>query len=167
MAWSPSEPAPLTHLLNRLRHYAREIAPHPNVVEVQQRTAGERISDSIAAMAGSWTFILLFLAVLTLWIGVNLVWGSEAFDPYPFIFLNLVLSTVAALQAPVIMMSQNRQVARDRLYADLDYRVNVRAELELVQMRAELEELRRAQWDALVAMQGEQLELLKQLCEPR
>ena len=97
-----------------------------------QRTTGERAADAIAAFGGSWTFILLFFALLIAWAVVNtalLAPRHEAFDPYPYVFLNLVLSMLAAIQAPIIMMSQNRAADRDRLAAEVDHEVNVRAEL--------------------------------------
>jgi uncharacterized membrane protein len=107
----------------------------------------DRIADAIARVGGSWTFILSFIAFLIVWIGLN-AWAlsRDAFDPYPFIFLNLVLSMIAALQAPIIMMSQNRQAARDRLDAGHDYEVNLKAEIE------KLDELRRQE---IVSLQAE------------
>ena len=104
----------------------------------------DRLADKVAAVGGSWAFIGSFSAVLLGWVALNLVlkpWNL-AFDPYPFIFLNLLLSTVAALQAPVIMMSQNRQAAKDRLSAEHDYVVNLRAELEIMHLQAKLDALR-------------------------
>ena len=104
--------------------------------------AGDRIADAIARVGGSWTFILSFIAFLILWIGAN--WwllGQESFDPYPFIFLNLVLSMIAALQAPVIMMSQNRQDTKDRLRGELDFDVNKRAESEIQGVSRKLHQL--------------------------
>ncbi|NOT84209.1 MAG: DUF1003 domain-containing protein [Methylococcaceae bacterium] len=100
----------------------------------KRSTFGERASDAIAAFGGSWTFILIFLGILAGWAFLNTeILGprKEAFDPYPYIFLNLMLSMIAALQAPIIMMSQNRQSAKDRLDADIDHSVNVHAELAI------------------------------------
>ncbi|WP_269714128.1 DUF1003 domain-containing protein [Caulobacter sp. NIBR2454] len=102
------------------------------------------LADRVAAVGGSWGFIGGFAAALILWVGINLLlrpWG-HAFDPYPFIFLNLILSTVAAIQAPIIMMSQNRQAARDRAAAEHDYAVNLRAELEIMRLHDRLDALR-------------------------
>ena len=131
-----------------------------------QRTYGERLADRIAAFGGSWTFILLFFALLVGWTGLNTVvltrWHA-AFDPYPYIFLNLMLSTLAALQAPVIMMSQHRQTVRDRVAAETDYAVNLKAELEIRTLHDKLDTLREAQWSALVAQQQEQITLLQAL----
>ena len=103
------------------------------------RTVWEKLADDVARVGGSWTFIAGFSLALALWVGANLLLAGRAFDPYPFIFLNLVLSTVAALQAPVIMMSQNRQAARDREAAEHDYRVNLRAELEIMRLHDRLQ----------------------------
>jgi uncharacterized membrane protein len=150
-------------LLDALKKHAATLPPHPNELEERDRTFGERVADAVTEGAGSWTFILLFLAGLGAWIAWNHSDGSHAFDPFPFILLNLILSCVAALQAPIIMMSQNRQVARDRLHADLDYRVNVKAELEVAMLRTELEELRREQWSTLMSAQAKQTELLRQI----
>ena len=112
----------------------------------QGRTLGERLADRIAAFGGSWTFILLFAGAVAVWILVNTVllvrWGREAFDPYPFILLNLFLSLVAAIQAPIIMMSQNRQAAKDRLQASHDYEVNLKAEIEIMALHEKMDELR-------------------------
>jgi uncharacterized membrane protein len=105
------------------------------------RSFGERISDSVARVGGSWAFIFWFSGCLLAWVGLNTLLASvdKAFDAYPFIFLNLILSTVAALQAPVIMMSQNRHTARDRRAAEHDYRVNLRAELEIMRLHDRLQ----------------------------
>jgi CRP/FNR family transcriptional regulator, cyclic AMP receptor protein len=103
-----------------------------NVLEEEEEhlTFGQRIADKVAAFGGSWPFIFVFACIMTLWMGVNIL-RLTAFDPYPFILLNLVLSTVAALQAPVIMMSQNRQSSKDKLLAENDYQVNLKAEMEI------------------------------------
>ena len=108
-------------------------------------TIGQQLADKVAAFGGSWTFILCFLLVLVAWVVLNtdiLARWHEAFDPYPYILLNLFLSMVAALQAPVIMMSQNRQAAKDRLQARHDYEVNLRAELEIAALHDKLDALR-------------------------
>lgn len=104
----------------------------------------DRLADSVAHVGGSWSFIIGFTTALAIWIGTNLLLGAagRAFDPYPFIFLNLILSMLAALQAPVIMMSQNRQSAKDRQAAEHDYLVNLRAELEIMLLHDKLDELR-------------------------
>ncbi len=129
-----------------------------------QLTFGERVSDKVAEVGGSWTFILLFLSVLVAWMLLNtIVLARGAFDPYPYILLNLVLSCVAAIQAPIIMMSQRRHGDADRLKAEHDYEVNVKSELEIMQLHAKLDELRERDWAHLVAMQNEQIALLQRL----
>ncbi|MEI9412861.1 DUF1003 domain-containing protein [Mesorhizobium salmacidum] len=110
------------------------------------QTFGDRLADTIARIGGSWSFILTFVAFLIVWTSGN-VWllSRDAFDPYPFIFLNLVLSMVAALQAPVIMMAQNRQTERDRIDAAHDYEVNLKAEIEIMALHEKLDELRHSE----------------------
>lgn len=122
---------------------------------------GERLADAIARVGGSWGFILSFLAFLVLWALVN-VWllAADAFDPYPFIFLNLVLSMLAAIQAPVIMMSQNRQAARDRTDAAHDYEVNLKAEIEIMALHEKMDTLRHRE---IVAMHADVASILERL----
>ena len=124
-----------------------------------QLTFGERVADQVATFGGSWKFLGLFLGSMAVWIGMNLLEASP-FDPYPFILLNLVLSCVAAMQAPVIMMSQNRQSSRDRLDARHDYEINLKAEMEVMGLHAKVDELRDQQWAELVLLQERQLTLL-------
>lgn len=126
-------------------------------------TFGERLADKVALFGGSWTFILLFAAVLILWAGVNSFILHRPFDPYPFIFLNLLLSMLAAIQAPVIMMSQNRQSVRDRLDAAHDYEVNLKAEIEIMALHEKFDQLRTDQVALLLAKQQEQIALLTEL----
>jgi len=134
----------------------------------RQVTFGERLADKIAAFGGSWTFIISFGAVLVFWVILNAaVLIGRAFDPYPFILLNLILSCLAALQAPVIMMSQNRVEARDRLRADNDYKVNLKAELEIRHLHEKLDHLIRRQWNRLFEIQQIQIELLENLNNPK
>lgn len=129
-------------------------------------TFGQRAADRIAQFGGSWPFIALFGAILIVWMGINTwVLASRPFDPYPFILLNLVLSTLAALQAPVIMMSQNRQAAKDRLHAQQDYEINLMAEIEIRDLHDKLDSLRFKQWHELWHIQKRQIELLEHLCE--
>ncbi len=114
-----------------------------NELADQKMTVGERIADVVARFGGSWTFIISFWVFLALWMIVNTAWILAAPpDPYPYIFLNLILSCIAALQAPVIMMSQNRQAAKDRLQADQDYQVNIKAEFAIQQLHRKLDEMR-------------------------
>jgi uncharacterized membrane protein len=125
----------------------RRHVPNPNEVVEERVTFGERVADAVARFGGSWTFLSSFAAVLLSWVLVNtvLVWGrrGEPFDPYPFILLNLLLSMLAAVQAPVIMMSQNRQDAKDRIRSELDYQVNLKAELGIIQLHEKFDDLRR------------------------
>jgi uncharacterized membrane protein len=123
-------------VLGRQIHAAQQLvrvraARNPNEVIEEQMTFGERVADGVAGFGGSWTFILTFLSGLAIYAAVNVVLRGRAWDPYPFILLNLFLSMLAALQAPVIMMSQNRQDTKDRLRGELDYAVNVRSESEI------------------------------------
>ncbi len=128
----------------------------------EQRSFGERIADMVAKFGGSWTFILSFLFILFAWIAVNgYVGDKKAFDPFPFILLNLVLSCIAALQAPIIMMSQRRQEAKDRQRSDSDYKVNLKAELEIRHLHEKLDHLMNSQWQRLQEIQQLQLELLQ------
>ncbi len=113
-------------------------ARNANEVIAEQLTLGDRVADTVARFGGSWSFIIAFGVVLIAWVAVNLVLATRAWDPYPFILLNLFLSMLAAVQAPVIMMSQNRQDAKDRLRGELDFAVNRKAELEITQLAAKL-----------------------------
>jgi len=141
------------------------ITRNTNKVFREQMTFGQRIADKVASFGGSWTFILIFLGILVAWIIINSFFlpQPKVFDPYPYILLNLVLSMLAALQAPVIMMSQNRQAAKDRLDATNDYEVNLKSELEILELHRKLDTLRDEQWAALVEMQNRQIELLQKL----
>ena len=131
-------------------------------------TFGQRLSDKIASFGGSWKFIIIFFCILLLWISVNsIIWAFRPFDPYPFILLNLILSCLAAIQAPIIMMSQNRQEAKDRLRASHDYQINLKAELEIRQLHQKLDHLLSRQWERLVEIQEVQIELLNEMQGPR
>jgi uncharacterized membrane protein len=131
-------------------------------------TFGERLSDRIAEFGGSWKFLITFGAVLLIWIAVNgVVIATRAFDPYPFILLNLILSCLAAVQAPIIMMSQNRAEARDRLRAENDYKVNLKAELEIRHLHEKIDHLLRRQYNRLFEIQQIQIELLEELSRKR
>jgi len=125
---------------------------------------GDRLSDKIAAFGGSWAFILSFGGVLLGWIVINsIALFSKPFDPYPFILLNLILSTLAALQAPIIMMSQNRQEAKDRLRAEHDYAVNLKAEVEVRTLHTKLDQLITRQWHRLLEIQQLQVNMIEDL----
>jgi uncharacterized membrane protein len=128
-----------------------------------ERSFGERLADHVAAIGGSWGFIIAFAIILVSWMGWNELTKGHAlaFDPYPFIFLNLMLSMLAAIQAPVIMMSQNRAAARDRQAADHDYVVNLRAELEIMHLHDKVDAIREKQMLELLKRQNEAIRLLK------
>jgi uncharacterized membrane protein len=111
---------------------------NPNEVIEEQETAGERIADAVARFGGSWAFIITFAVILMVYSTINVVLGGKAWDPYPFILLNLFLSMLAAIQAPVIMMSQNRQDKKDRVRSELDFDVNRRAESEIQALAGKL-----------------------------
>jgi uncharacterized membrane protein len=129
-----------------------------------QRTIGERLSDHLASFGGSWTFISLFGIGLAIWILFNqIVPDLERFDPYPYILLNLILSTIAAIQAPVIMMSQKRQESKDRLRSQSDYRVNLKAELEIRHLHEKMDHLTSRQWQRLAEIQQMQLEIMQDI----
>jgi uncharacterized membrane protein len=129
----------------------------------EHRTIGERMSDILASFGGSWSFLMSFGFVLFVWMGFNILQGqTRAFDPYPFILLNLVLSCIAAIQAPIIMMSQKRQDTKDRLRALNDYRVNLKAELEIRHLHEKIDYLISKQWQRLAEIQQMQLEMLQE-----
>jgi len=177
----PSHTAPphgLTALWDRLtaperRAVARVLAQRGVARDINRefadtRTVGERAADRIAAFGGSWPFIGIAFLLLAGWVVLNsviLARRGATFDPFPYILLNLFLSMLAALQAPIIMMSQNRQAARDRLEAAHDYEVNLKAELEIQSLHEKLDTLRERDWSALVAQQQEQIQLLQRLLE--
>ncbi|MEO5720401.1 MAG: DUF1003 domain-containing protein [Chthoniobacterales bacterium] len=130
----------------------------------RELTFGERLSDRIAEFGGSWRFLITFGFILLGWITLNAYLLSDrGFDPYPFILLNLILSCLAAIQAPVIMMSQNRAQARDRLQAENDYKVNLKAELEIRHLHEKVDHLLRKQYQRLFEIQQIQIELLEEL----
>ncbi len=142
----------------------RRISRNVNSEMDEQSSAGDRLADKVAQFGGSWTFIILFGCVLFVWIGGNALavrTGFAALDPYPFIFLNLILSMLAAVQAPIIMMSQNRQSEKDRAAANNDYDVNLKAELEIMQLHEKLDEVRLRQLTELIAQQSEQIDMLR------
>ncbi len=132
----------------------------------KHRTVGETVADAVAAFGGSWTFIIIFFVVLVVWMAFN-VWSAtrDIFDPYPFILLNLVLSCLAAIQAPIIMMSQNRQESKDRLRSQNDYRVNLKAELEIRNLHEKMDHLINRQWERLAEIQQIQLEIMQDMAQ--
>ena len=147
----------LAHLLNH------QLVSRDRNQDFQNRlTFGQRLADQVAAFGGSWTFIVLFSAAMSGWMLFNVV-ARLRFDPYPFILLNLMLSGLAALQAPVIMMSQNRHAARDRLDAQHDYEINLKAEMEIMGLHVKLDELRERQWTELIALHQRQVTALERI----
>lgn len=152
---------------------AQKAASHASIASdleatlARSTTLGQRIADGVARVGGSWPFVIGFITFLVGWIVVNARASGAPFDPYPFILLNLLLSCVAALQAPIIMMSQNRSAMRDRAQADQDFRVNLKAELEIATLHDKFDHLVHAQWQSLLEMQELQIELLQELTERR
>ena len=130
----------------------------------RELTFGQRLADKVAGFGGSWGFISLFGFILLIWIGINsAALLRRPFDPYPYILLNLILSCLAAIQAPVIMMSQNRQEAKDRLRAEHDYQVNLKAEIEIRQLHTKLDQLLNHSWQRLLEIQQIQVELMDEI----
>ena len=164
-----SEKGELTSLEDEvLRSLSEHELLSANVEETfeKRRTLGERMADRLATFGGSWTFLLLFASFLALWIGINSVaLYVKPIDPYPYIFLNLLLSCLAAVQAPIIMMSQNRQEAKDRLRSQHDYQINLKSELEIRHLHEKIDHLITHQWERLVRIQELQLDLLSDLGE--
>jgi uncharacterized membrane protein len=132
--------------------------------EVEARSFGQRIADRVADFGGSWTFIISFVAFIIVWIGSNVYFlSNHGFDPYPFILLNLILSCVAALQAPVIMMSQNRQEEKDRTRAKKDYMINLKSELEIRMIHDKIDHLILHQQQELIEIQKVQIEMMNDI----
>ena len=139
-----------------------------NVEYDRQRSIGEVMADRLADFGGSWLFIGIFCVVLAAWIVLNsVVLLVKPFDPYPYIFLNLLLSCIAAMQAPVILMSQNRQAARDRMQAEHDYRINLKAELEIRHLHEKIDHLLMNQWQRLMEIQQIQMDLMEELAHKK
>jgi len=162
------------HLGEREKKVAQHLAERThisrNVVKEfsEQLTFGQRMADKVATFGGSWVFISIFAVVMVTWVFLNsfiLVRLDKSFDPYPYILLNLFLSMLAAIQAPIILMSQNRQATKDQLSAEHDYEVNLKSELEIMSLHEKMDLLREKQWIELISIQQEQLRLLSQLIE--
>jgi uncharacterized membrane protein len=137
------------------RNVEREFAEH--------LTLGERIADRFATVMGSWPFIICQSIILAIWVALNLMAYINHWDPYPFILLNLALSFQAAYAAPIIMMSQNRQAEKDRMQSQSDYEVNLKAEMEIMQLHEKFNELRDHYWANLIGMQQQQIDMLERL----
>jgi len=151
----------LTRIAQRA-HISRDIDADFN----KKLSFGERLADSVAEFGGSWTFIIIFGLVLVAWVLLNSsVLVGSAFDPFPFVFLNLILSMLAAIQAPVIMMSQNRYASKDRLAAAHDYEVNLKAELEIMALHDKLDQIRNEEISGMISEQQRQLKLLLKFIE--
>ena len=151
-------------------HITKRTPISTNIIQdfSEQMTLGQKMADKVASFGGSWIFISIFACVMVIWIILNsfiLIKLNSTFDPYPYIFLNLILSMLAAIQAPIIMMSQNRQAYKDRLSAEHDYEVNLKAELEIIGLHEKVDSLKQEQWRDLISIQEEQLRLLSQLVE--
>ena len=166
-----SEYEKLTEQERHVAHHITERTPiSTNVVQdySEQMTLGQKMADKVASFGGSWVFISIFACVMVIWILLNsfiLIKLNSSFDPYPYILLNLVLSMLAAIQAPIILMSQNRQAYKDRLNTEHDYEVDLKAELEIIGLHEKLDSLKEEQWKELISIQEEQLKLLGQLVE--
>jgi uncharacterized membrane protein len=155
-----------------IHHYGERlhISRNTNREFEKKLTFGQKLADKVATFGGSWMFILIFAAILLSWVLLNsfiLVRRGDSFDPYPYILLNLFLSMLAAIQAPVILMSQSRQAAKDRVDAAHDYEVNLKAELEILSLHEKLDELSEKKWVELILLQQEQIQLLTQLLKER
>jgi uncharacterized membrane protein len=156
------------------REVAESIARQETIAEntdddfEEHRTLGERFSDNLANFGGSWAFLISFGVVLVVWMAINALMGDlKAFDPYPFILLNLVLSCIAAVQAPIIMMSQKRKDSKDRLRSLNDYQVNLKAELEIRHLHEKMDHLVTRQWQRLAEIQQVQLEMMQDTQLPK
>ena len=166
-----SEKGELTSLENEVLTSLRDHETLSKNIDTEfegEWTLGERLADRIATFGGSWTFLIVFGFFLALWIGVNsFILYAHPPDPYPYILLNLILSCLAAIQAPIIMMSQNRQEAKDRLRSQHDYQVNLKAELEIRHLHEKLDHLLSHQWERLAQIQEIQVELLAEISRKR
>lgn len=161
------EKGELTELENEVLESLREheiLAKNPEAQFEATRTLGQKLADRIAAFGGSWAFLVTFGGVVFAWMIVNsYLLAARPFDPFPYILLNLILSCLAAIQAPVIMMSQGRQEARDRLRSTHDYQINLKAELEIRHLHQKVDHLLSHQWERLVEIQEIQMELINEV----
>jgi uncharacterized membrane protein len=156
----------VTQHIARRTHIARDLARDADA----RPSMGQRAADAVASFGGSWTFVGLFAATMLTWVGLNallLTQRGHTFDPYPYILLNLFLSMLAAIQAPVILMSQNRQSQKDRRSAEHDYEVNLKAELEIMLLHDKIDALRDTQWQDLLAIQQQQMKLLQTMVDKK
>lgn len=151
-------------VLTRIAH-RRSIVRNTHSDFEQSMSVGDRMADKVAAVGGSWSFVIGFGVCMAVWMLLNASWWSFGWDPYPFILLNLILSTLAAVQAPIIMMSQNRQASKDRAQASMDYEINLKAELEIMALHEKLDRLRTDDIEAMLNRQQEELTLLRRAME--
>jgi uncharacterized membrane protein len=165
---------PFETLDERAQKVARHVAQRTHIARdiakdfAAAPSLGQRAADAVASFGGSWTFVGLFAAVMLGWVAMNaylLMSRGKTFDPYPYILLNLFLSMLAAIQAPIILMSQNRQSQKDRISVEHDYEVNLKAELEIMLLHEKLDLLRETQWNELLQIQKEQLNLLAAMAQ--
>ena len=163
---------PYEELDERTKKVARHIAERKHISRNitkqfdEKLTTGQRAADAVARFGGSWIFIGIFAVIMILWVLLNsyiLINYNSSFDPYPYILLNLFLSMLASIQAPIILMSQNRHAEKDRLDAEHDYEVNLKAELEIMLLHEKIDLLREGQWNELLLIQNEQLDLIRSL----
>lgn len=146
----------------------KQISKNTNIHYNESLTFGQKIADKVASFGGSWTFIIIFASILVAWIVLNtfiLAHLGKEFDPYPYILLNLVLSMMASMQAPIIMMSQNRQSARDRFVAEHDYEINLKAELEILQLQDKIDHMKNNHLNDIINSQFKQIEILNQIVQ--
>ena len=159
-AWEKRAAQIEKELQEKIRRRER-VSKNVDVIHREQLTFSQRVSDKLADIAGSWGFIFGFGLVLGAWVLFNTAALIHHWDKYPYILLNLFLSMLAAIQAPVILMSQNREEARDRIRAEHDYEVNLKSEMEIQLLHQKLDELREKQWNELLAIQKQQIDLLE------
>jgi len=142
------------------------ITENINVAQQEKMKLGDVVADKVASFGGSWGFIILFFVVLILWVIINTaILVKKPFDPYPFILMNLILSCIAAIQAPIIMMSQNRQEKKDRMRSENDYKVNLKSEIEIRTLHEKVDHLLLDQWSKMMKIQEMQIEILEEIRE--
>ena len=157
--YAESEKEVLDSILNK-----EIISENANIEYSKQKILGQKVADSVARFGGSWYFISIFTIVIIIWITINTAFLlKKPFDPYPFILLNLLLSCIAAIQAPIIMMSQNRQEEKDRIRSEGDYQVNLKSEIEIKILHDKLDHMITEQWNRIVEIQNIQIDLLEAL----
>jgi uncharacterized membrane protein len=145
-------------------HESELLSRNSNEEYAEKISVGNKVADKVAQFGGSWKFIISFFCILLFWIIINaIVLSNRSFDPYPFILLNLILSCLAAIQAPIIMMSQNRQEAKDRIRSENDYKVNLKAEIEIRTLHEKIDHLLLEQWSRMMKIQNIQVEMMEEI----